>query len=73
MAGWSRILSPSELEDNFAVVAQINRSFAFKTQAFYETRTPEQLTDLMIEAWSASDDRGYQIARSYLALKTSAH
>lgn len=69
---WVDTLSVEEIEANFKLTASLDPAFAAQAREFYETRTPSQLKTLAAQAWNCNDADGYQMARSFLALREAA-
>jgi len=69
---WSKILTAAEIAAYHAETAKLDSAFAKRDCAFYQSRTIEQLRAFTAGAWEANDATGYQLARSYLALKGGA-
>lgn len=69
MSQWSHILTAAEIDAQFALTASLDPSFARQQREWYETRTTNELRSAMNGAWNANDSDGYQLARSFLALK----
>lgn len=69
MSQWSHILTADELDARFALTASLDARFARSQREWYETRTVNELRSAMNGAWNANDSDGYQLARSFLALK----
>jgi hypothetical protein len=66
---WVDVLSPAELEASYRLTASLDPSFAQEQRRFYESRSIDQLKALVWQSWSSNDSDGYQMARSYAALK----
>jgi len=69
MSQWSVTLSAAEIEEAHKRAEVIDPLFAVRDRAFYQSRTIEQLSALTAGAWEANDATGYQMARSYWAVK----
>ena len=69
MSQWSHILTAAELDARFALTAKLDPRFAREQRAWYETRTVQQLRSEMNGSWNANDSDGYQLARSFIAMK----
>jgi hypothetical protein len=69
MSQWTEILDSTELEARYARIAELDPTFARSQREFYEARTVETLRALRAGSWYANDPEGYQLARSYLALR----
>lgn len=69
MSQWSHILTAAELDEQFALTASLDPSFARQQREWYETRTIAQLKGAAAGAWTANEPDGYQLARSFIALK----
>jgi len=72
MSQWSHVLTAAEIEAQFALTASLDPSFARQQREWYETRTVAQLKGAAAGAWTANDSDGYQLARSFIALKEAA-
>ena len=72
MSQWSHILTAAELDEQFALTARLDPSFARQQREWYEARTVQELRSHMNGAWNANDSDGYQLARSFIALKEIA-
>lgn len=69
---WNKVLSASELAASHAATAVIDPRFAKGDEAFYRSRSVNQLRALVHQAWLCCEPTGYQMARSYLALLEAA-
>lgn len=69
MSAWSHVLSPAEIDAYVAKAACLDPAFAADQKLFYEAQTVRGLSALMHQAWLCNDADGYQLARSYKALK----
>ena len=69
MSAWSTVLTAAELDAYHSSTAALDQSFATKQKEFYEAQTVGSLSALMHQAWLCNDGDGYQLARSYKALK----
>jgi len=69
MSPWTHVLSAAELDAQFALTASLDPSFARQQREWYETRTIAQLKGAAAGAWTANEPDGYQLARSFIALK----
>jgi hypothetical protein len=69
MSQWTEILDSTELEARYARIAELDPTFAKSQRAFYEASAAETLRDFRAGSWYANDPEGYQLARSYLALR----
>jgi hypothetical protein len=67
---WIDVLSAEQIAAFHAVTGIVDTRFMISEQQFYETRSLPQLRSLVCGAWSANDPTGYQLARSYLALRS---
>jgi hypothetical protein len=72
MSQWTRILTAAELDTLFALTAKLDPRFARQQREWYEARTVQELRSHMNGAWNANDSDGYQMARSFIALKEAA-
>ena len=70
MSKWTRVLTASEIADQFDLAASLDPSFAVQSRAFWSAQTAEQLLALKCQAWDCNDADQYQMASSYLALIT---
>lgn len=66
---WMDLMTAEELAARTAETAKLDPAFAARDKAFYESRTAGDLRSLATQAWNCSQSEGYQVARSYLALK----
>jgi hypothetical protein len=64
---WVYVLSEEELDDLYETTASIDPSFAAASRRFWETRTENELSALIHQAWLTNDGDQYQLARSYRA------
>lgn len=69
MSQWTHVLSERELDANYALTASLDPCFASEERAFYESASAHDLRACMNGAWFANDPHGYQMARSYLAMR----
>lgn len=69
MNHWSHILTAVELEAHYALTASIDPAFAAKEQAFYESRTYDQLKALAAQAFDSNQATAYQLAKTYASFK----
>lgn len=67
MASWNEILTPEQIDEQFALTAAIDPGFALKSRAFWEMQNAADLRSLRAGAWTANDRDAYQMAGSYLA------
>lgn len=72
MSQWAEVLNAEEIKAYHDLTASLDPSFARSQREFYEGRTEAQLSSLASGSWYANDSDGYQLARSYLALKRAA-
>lgn len=72
MSQWSHVLNAAEIEAIFALTASLDARFAREQREWYDTRTAGELRSAMNGAWNSNDSDGYQLARSFLALKEAA-
>lgn len=73
MSQWTHVLTPAEIAAHHALIASIDPAFSVRDREYWEKRTEGELRSLMFGAWNCNDADAYQIARSYLALKQTAH
>ncbi len=66
---WVDVLSADQIGAYHAMTGIIDTRFMISEQQYYETRSIPQLRALVCGAWTANDPTGYQLSRSYLALK----
>lgn len=69
MSVWTHILTPAEIDTHHSNVAALDPNFASQQKQFYEAQTIGGLSALMHQSWLCNDGEGYQLARSYKALK----
>lgn len=72
MSPWTHILSAAELDAQFALTASLDPRFARQQREWYETRSIAELKGAAAGAWNACEPDGYQLARSFIALKEAA-
>lgn len=72
MSQWSHVLNAAEIAARFTLTASLDPRFARSQREWYETRTASELRSAMNGAWNANDSDGYQLARSFLAMKEAA-
>jgi hypothetical protein len=66
---WDQILFAPQIEAHHTLTNKIDPRFMISERTYYETRSIAQLRSLVCGAWTANDPTGYQLARSYLALR----
>jgi 5-methylcytosine-specific restriction endonuclease McrBC GTP-binding regulatory subunit McrB len=68
---WVDVLSQDELDELHETTASLDPSFAAASRRFWESRTENELSALVHQAWLSNDGDQYQLARSYRARMTS--
>ncbi|MBO1023281.1 hypothetical protein IPU75_00970 [Ochrobactrum sp. SD129] len=72
MSQWTHILTAAEIDAYVAKVESLDPAFAAEQKRFYEAQSVGDLCALMHQSWLCNDADGYQLARSYKALKEGA-
>lgn len=68
---WSYVMSRKEVDAYHALTASLDPSFARREREFYESASVSALQAVASQAWNCCEPTGYQLARSYAALKES--
>lgn len=71
MSQWSHVLSQAEINAYHALTASLDPAYASGERAWYESRTVNQLKVAAAQAWDANIPTAYQLAKSYLVLKST--
>lgn len=69
MNAWTTVLTAAELDAYHSSTATLDPNFAAKQKQFYEAQSVGSLSALMHQSWLCNEADGYQLARSYKALK----
>lgn len=69
MSRWTILLTADGITEYHAHTATVDASFARRQREFYEGRTAEDCDALAYQSWLCNEADGYQLARSYAALK----
>jgi hypothetical protein len=65
---WNTVLTAAQIEEYLTTMAKLDPAFAANSRKFWETRTPDQLRVIRVQAWDYNGRENYVLANSYLAL-----